>query len=56
MFAERFYDAPQFPRHLLKDCVSKREGLLMHSKIVIARYKNKPGGWIYLGYVFLSLF
>ena len=32
-FQPKWYNAPTFPRHLLRDCTSRREGMLMHNKV-----------------------
>lgn len=35
--AGKAYAAPKFPRELMRDCVSTREGLLMHNKLLFVR-------------------
>lgn len=32
-FQSKWYDSPTFPRQLLRDCRSRRKGLLMHNKV-----------------------
>lgn len=32
-FRSKWYEGPKFPRRVLRDCVSRREGLLMHNKV-----------------------
>lgn len=39
----KWWRASTFPRELVRDCVSTRDGLLMHSKIIFVR-KTKCGG------------
>ncbi|KAL1964231.1 hypothetical protein VTN77DRAFT_7189 [Rasamsonia byssochlamydoides] len=36
-FQAKWYAGPKFPRHVLRDCISRREGLLMHNKMLFAR-------------------
>ncbi|KAK3375445.1 tyrosyl-DNA phosphodiesterase-domain-containing protein [Podospora didyma] len=36
-FQDRWWKAPSFPHDVLRDCRSKRKGLLMHSKIIFVR-------------------
>ena len=36
-FQDRWWKAPSFPHDVLRDCKSKRKGLLMHSKIIFVR-------------------
>ena len=64
-FQPRWFDAPTFPRSIMRDCKSQRPGLLMHSKMLFVR-PHKPlrgssnGGrgecmaWAYLGSANLS--
>jgi len=60
-FQSRWFDAPTFPRSIMRDCKSQRSGLLMHSKMIFVR-PHKPlrsGGsecaaWAYLGSANLS--
>ncbi|CAG8551358.1 2265_t:CDS:10, partial [Racocetra persica] len=37
-FGKRNYDKDTFPREIIRNCVSKRNGILIHSKFVLARY------------------
>ncbi|KAI9677600.1 MAG: hypothetical protein M1817_006554 [Caeruleum heppii] len=60
-FQSRWYDGPNFPRALLRDCQSQREGMLMHNKMLFARshYPRNPKkppsqGWAYTGSANLS--
>ena len=32
-FQKKWYVSPTFPKHLLRDCKSRREGMLMHNKV-----------------------
>ena len=32
-FQQRWYESPKFPKEILRDCKSVREGLLMHNKV-----------------------
>lgn len=32
-FQSKWYAGPKFPRHVLRDCISRRDGLLMHNKV-----------------------
>ena len=32
-FQEKWFLGPKFPRSVMRDCVSRREGLLMHNKV-----------------------
>jgi hypothetical protein len=64
-FQSRWFDSPTFPRFIMRDCKSKRPGLLMHNKMLFVR-PRKPlrgcGGeetrecvaWAYLGSANLS--
>ena len=61
--ASKAYAAPKFPRELMRDCVSVREGMLMHNKLLLVRtvpsaYAVKdedgeeadvPHAWAYVG-------
>lgn len=61
-FQRRWWDnAAKFPRASMRDCISVREGLLMHSKIMFVRYNDKESqeasglaGWVYVGSANLS--
>jgi hypothetical protein len=64
-FQSRWFDAPTFPRFIMRDCRSHRPGLLMHSKMIFVR-PHKPlrssssegrrecAAWAYLGSANLS--
>ncbi|OAP57545.1 hypothetical protein AYL99_08283 [Fonsecaea erecta] len=56
-----WWNNPNFPRSNMYDCVSVREGLLMHNKLLFVRYtssveKSQQGnvGWVYVGSANLS--
>ncbi|KAH8689649.1 tyrosyl-DNA phosphodiesterase-domain-containing protein [Talaromyces proteolyticus] len=61
-FQEKWYNGPKFPQHVLHDCISRREKLLMHNKMLLARPEtpiNLPDGstcvaWAYVGSANLS--
>ncbi|KZF21292.1 phospholipase D/nuclease [Xylona heveae TC161] len=61
-FQPRWYNSDVFPRSLMRDCKSLREGLLMHNKILYARYEKprvlanglRCAAWAYLGSANLS--
>ncbi|KIW88668.1 uncharacterized protein Z519_10714 [Cladophialophora bantiana CBS 173.52] len=60
-FAIQWWNNPKFPRSNMYDCVSIRQGLLMHNKLLFVRYtspveKAQPGniGWAYVGSANLS--
>ncbi|TGZ80983.1 phospholipase D/nuclease [Ascodesmis nigricans] len=36
-FQEQWWNAPGMPKDVVKECISKREGMLMHNKILYAR-------------------
>lgn len=42
-FQSRWWEGAKFPRLLLRDCRSRREGLLMHNKVCISRLHERPG-------------
>ena len=35
-FSSKWYNAPAFPRQIMRDCESTRDGLLMHNKVSLA--------------------
>ncbi|KIV89228.1 hypothetical protein, variant 1 [Exophiala mesophila] len=55
--SQKWFDGSQFPRDLVRDCISSRAGLLMHNKMIFVRFpspvdtgKNvKIRGWAYVG-------
>ncbi|BAE61866.1 unnamed protein product [Aspergillus oryzae RIB40] len=61
-FQSRWYTGPKFPRHVLRDCVSQRLGLLMHNKILYVRPddpatlpdNSQCRAWAYVGSANLS--
>ncbi|KIW35148.1 uncharacterized protein PV07_01863 [Cladophialophora immunda] len=60
-FSLAWWNNPKFPRSNMYDCVSVREGLLMHNKLLFVRYaspveKSQSGniGWVYVGSANLS--
>ena len=61
-FQPRWWLSSKFPKENMRDCVSTREGLLMHNKILYATF-SKPitghtgvqtSGWVYVGSANLS--
>ncbi|KAL8696665.1 MAG: hypothetical protein Q9201_007546 [Fulgogasparrea decipioides] len=58
-FQPKWWTSPTFPTKVLRDCKSRRRGLLMHNKIIFAREKESsspedrpPRGskaWVYVG-------
>ncbi|EAW08666.1 uncharacterized protein ACLA_095990 [Aspergillus clavatus NRRL 1] len=61
-FQQRWYEGPKFPKHLLRDCKSRRPGLLMHNKMLFVT-PDEPitlpdtsqcQGWAYVGSANLS--
>ncbi|KAJ9395888.1 hypothetical protein DTO282F9_7133 [Paecilomyces variotii] len=61
-FQSKWFQDPKFPRHTLRDCVSRRNGLLMHNKMIFARPEEPISladgstcqAWAYLGSANLS--
>lgn len=54
---KKWWDAATFPRGMIRDSVSRRKGLLMHTKIMFVRARTAEGktkAWIYLGSANLS--
>ncbi|GES80151.1 putative tyrosyl-DNA phosphodiesterase [Rhizophagus clarus] len=63
--SEQAYNKDTFPKEILRNCISKRNGLLMHSKFILAKYQEdlnevptdpilgesqeNIGGWYYCG-------
>ncbi|KAL2134218.1 hypothetical protein VTI74DRAFT_723 [Chaetomium olivicolor] len=41
----KWWSAPTFPREVLRDCRSTRQGLLMHSKVIFVRRHRDSGGF-----------
>ncbi|KAM3523849.1 hypothetical protein MY4038_008002 [Beauveria bassiana] len=58
----KWWRAPSFPKELVRDCVNNRDGLLMHSKIILVRRpaaaeligQTPATGWAYIGSANLS--
>ncbi|OJJ43749.1 hypothetical protein ASPZODRAFT_73516 [Penicilliopsis zonata CBS 506.65] len=55
-FQAHWYEGAKFPRHVLRDCISRRPMVLMHNKILFARLdeavttKHGPvNAWAYIG-------
>ncbi|KAL8815732.1 MAG: hypothetical protein Q9223_005160 [Gallowayella weberi] len=54
-FQSKWWKSPTFPRELLRDCTSRREGLLMHNKIIYVypsphEDAHSPStSWAYIG-------
>ena len=53
-FMSRWWDQTAFPKAVLRDCRSKRAGLLMHNKVFYVRQKSSsasstPSGFAYVG-------
>ncbi|KAL1875920.1 hypothetical protein VTK73DRAFT_9775 [Phialemonium thermophilum] len=55
-FRARWWNLPSFPREVLCDSISKRKGILMHSKIIFVRFVDSGAlkGFAYLGSANLS--
>ncbi|PUU73659.1 tyrosyl-DNA phosphodiesterase-domain-containing protein [Tuber borchii] len=60
-FNSSWWDSPNFPRSVMRDCVSIRDGLLMHNKMLFARPSRqlqasagKVDAWAYVGSANLS--
>ncbi|TEY85861.1 hypothetical protein BOTCAL_0011g00430 [Botryotinia calthae] len=58
-FRSKWYNASAFPRELMRDCQSRREGLLMHNKMLFVRTRRtqkspQPVAWAYVGSANLS--
>ncbi|GAD91435.1 tyrosyl-DNA phosphodiesterase domain protein [Paecilomyces variotii No. 5] len=61
-FQSKWFQGPNFPRYALRDCVSRRDGLLMHNKMIFARPDepitladgSRCQAWAYLGSANLS--
>ena len=45
-FQSKWYNSPTFPKGVMRDCESIRNGLLMHNKLIFVR---SPEPWAYLG-------
>ncbi|VBB86886.1 Putative protein of unknown function [Podospora comata] len=48
-FQEKWWKASGFPREVLRDCRSRREGVVMHSKVAFVGRGGGRRGWVYLG-------
>ncbi|KAK3333282.1 tyrosyl-DNA phosphodiesterase-domain-containing protein [Cercophora scortea] len=53
-FQSRWYNSPTFPKGVLRDCKSTRDGLLMHSKVIYVRQREPNHGFAYVGSANLS--
>ncbi|OCT53892.1 putative tyrosyl-DNA phosphodiesterase [Cladophialophora carrionii] len=60
-FSMKWWQNPNFPRFNMLDCLSVRDRLLMHNKLLFARYASSVeksqsgnGGWVYVGSANLS--
>ncbi|TGO75353.1 hypothetical protein BELL_0218g00050 [Botrytis elliptica] len=58
-FRSKWYNASAFPRDLMRDCQSRRKGLLMHNKMLFVRSQKsqkspQPIAWAYVGSANLS--
>ncbi|RMD44497.1 hypothetical protein DV735_g671, partial [Chaetothyriales sp. CBS 134920] len=55
-FSQKWWEAQTFPRHAMRDCVSVREGLLMHNKLILVRYCNpkQTNGRLCMGYAYVG--
>ena len=45
-FQSKWYNSPTFPKDIMRDCQSTREGMLMHNKLI---YVSSPRPWAYIG-------
>ncbi|RPB05816.1 phospholipase D/nuclease [Choiromyces venosus 120613-1] len=55
-FQSSWWDSPTFPKSVMRDCVSVRDGLLMHNKMLFARPSRqlqasagRVNAWAYVG-------
>ncbi|KAK0673822.1 tyrosyl-DNA phosphodiesterase-domain-containing protein [Cercophora samala] len=53
-FQPKWWKAASFPREVLRDCRSRREGVVMHSKVAFVRRAGGLRGFAYLGSANLS--
>ncbi|KAL0473686.1 tyrosyl-DNA phosphodiesterase [Neurospora intermedia] len=57
-FQKQWFEAPTFPREVLRDCVSTRPGMLMHNKMIFVRRteesKNEPGKTVVSGFAYVG--
>ncbi|KAL4803330.1 tyrosyl-DNA phosphodiesterase-domain-containing protein [Aspergillus unguis] len=61
-FQEKYFENGKFPKHVLRDCVSTREGMIMHNKLLYVQPdepipvsdKSQCLGWAYVGSANLS--
>ncbi|KAK3692774.1 tyrosyl-DNA phosphodiesterase-domain-containing protein [Podospora appendiculata] len=53
-FQSRWYNSPAFPKGVLRDCKSTRDGLLMHSKVIYVKQTESNHGFAYVGSANLS--
>ncbi|KAF8851122.1 phospholipase D/nuclease [Acephala macrosclerotiorum] len=45
-FQEKDYNLEQFPKYLMRDSISKRQGMLMHSKMIFIRGSKKAMAYV----------
>ena len=57
-FHSRWWNQTTFPKAVMRDCKSKRPGMLMHSKVLYVRNPSSPSpaaaGFAYVGSANLS--
>ncbi|EGO57626.1 hypothetical protein NEUTE1DRAFT_81347 [Neurospora tetrasperma FGSC 2508] len=57
-FQKQWFEAPTFPREVLRDCVSTRPGMLMHNKMIFVRRteesKSEPGKTVVSGFAYVG--
>ncbi|RMZ82750.1 hypothetical protein DV738_g1548, partial [Chaetothyriales sp. CBS 135597] len=55
-FSQKWWEAQTFPRDAMRDCVSVRDGLLMHNKLILVRYCNpkQTNDGLCMGYAYVG--
>ncbi|RMZ92247.1 hypothetical protein DV736_g541, partial [Chaetothyriales sp. CBS 134916] len=55
-FSEKWWESQTFPRAQMRDCVSVRDGLLMHNKVILVRYCNpkQTNEGLCMGYAYIG--
>ncbi|KAJ4398023.1 hypothetical protein N0V85_006387 [Neurospora sp. IMI 360204] len=57
-FQKQWFEAPTFPREVLRDCVSTRPGMLMHNKMIFVRRTEEseedPGKKVVSGFAYVG--
>ncbi|KIM95009.1 hypothetical protein OIDMADRAFT_134826 [Oidiodendron maius Zn] len=57
-FQSKWYDLDTFPKHLMRECQSRRRAVLMHNKMIFVQPRDvgREGGkpWVYVGSANLS--